>query len=299
MKIKNLFGKGRPVFSFEFFPPKTEEAEGQLFGAIEKLRPLKPTFISVTCGAMGTTKTKTAELAALIKEKLGAESMAHLTCVANDRAEILTVLNELKARGIENVLALRGDPPKENAAFKRPENGFGYAVELIRFIRENFGNDFSLGTAGYPEKHIECATAELDLDHLREKVRAGADFVITQLFFINDNFFRFVDRARKVGIRVPIVPGIMPVTNVGQISIFEKMCGVQIPAQLREDLTKIGEDKEGIERYGVEYATKQCEELLAAGVEGIHFYTLNRSKATKEIFKNLNLTSHYLTHTED
>ncbi len=299
MKIKNLFGKGRPTFSFEFFPPKTEEAEGQLFGAIEKLKPLKPTFISVTCGAMGTTKTRTAELTALIKEKLGTESMAHLTCAAANRDEIFSILSELKERGIENVLALRGDPPKDSVNFKQPENGFSYAVELIRFIKEKFGNDFSLGTAGYPEKHIECATAELDLEHLRDKVRAGGEFVITQLFFINDNFFRFVDRARKAGIRVPIVPGIMPVTNVSQISIFEKMCGVQIPVQLREDLAKIGADKEGIERYGVEYATKQCEELLTAGVEGIHFYTLNRSKAKKEIFKNLNLASHYLTHTED
>jgi len=299
MKIKNLFGKGRPTFSFEFFPPKTEEAEGQLFGAIEKLKPLRPTFISVTCGAMGTTKTKTAELAALIKERLGTESMAHLTCVANDRSEILTVLKELKERGIENVLALRGDPPKENASFKRPENGFGYAVELIRFIRENFPDDFSLGTAGYPEKHIECKTPELDLEHLKAKVDAGADFVITQLFFINENFFRFVDRARRIGIRVPIIPGIMPVTNSSQLSIFEKMCGVQIPSGLREDLAKIGENKEGIEKYGIEYATRQCEELLGAGVEGIHFYTLNRSKATKEIFKSLNLASHYLSHTEE
>jgi methylenetetrahydrofolate reductase (NADPH) len=289
MKIKDLFQKGKPTFSFEFFPPKTPEAEKQLYEAIERLRLLHPSFVSVTCGAMGTTKTKTAELSALIKEKLKTESMAHLTCVSADQSEIFSTLNGLKERGIKNILALRGDPPEGYSHFKRPENGFAYAAELVRFIREKFQDAFSIGVAGYPEGHPECPDKELDLKYLAEKVRAGGDFVITQLFLINENFFRFVERARKIGIRVPIVPGIMPITSANQLSIFAEKCGTQIPEKLRQDVLKFSSDKKALQQYGIEFATRQSEALLKEGVSGIHFYTLNRSQATVQIFKNLNL----------
>jgi methylenetetrahydrofolate reductase (NADPH) len=289
MKIKDLFHKERPIFSFEFFPPKSEDAERSLYKAIERLKPLHPSFISVTCGAMGTNREKTAELAFDIKHKLGTESMAHVTCVALDRDEIHALLRELKEKNIKNILALRGDPPEDEQDFKRPKNGFGYAVELVRFIREEFKDDFSIAVAGYPEGHPQCTDKEKDLIHLGDKVKAGADFVITQLFFKNEHFFSFRDRAKRLGITVPIIPGIMPITNVKQLSIFAEKCGVHIPDAIREKVKKIGHDKEALEDFGIDLATAQCQDLLKAGVPGIHFYTLNRSKATKKIFRDLDL----------
>jgi len=244
---------------------------------------------------MGTTKAKTAELTADIKLKLGTESMAHLTCVGSTQDEIYAKLMDLKTRGIENVLGLRGDPPQGFQNFEKPEGGFGYANELIHFIREKFDDYFSIGAACYPEVHVECADEDLDLKHLKQKVEAGADFVITQLFFINDNFFRFIDRAHKAGIRVPIIPGIMPITNLNQLVIFAEKCGVQVPKEVHNTVHVLGEDKKGIEAFGVEYATKQCEKLLQRGAPGIHFYTLNRSKSTKQIFQNLNLQKRFQT----
>lgn len=289
MKIETFFQKGKPTFSFEFFPPKTPDAEASLYKAIERLKALHPSFISVTCGAMGTNRIKTAELSVDIKRKLGAESMAHVTCVALNKDEIYQLLKSLRDQNIKNVLALRGDPPEDEPNFKKPLNGFGYATELVGFIREKFQDTFSIGAACYPEGHPECPDKNKDLEHLHEKVQAGVDFLISQLFFINDNFFKFRDRAKKIGINIPIIPGIMPVTNLKQLSIFAEKCGVQIPRELDREVKRIGENKEALEEYGIEYATKQCEEILKEGVPGIHFYTLNRSKATKRIFKNLHL----------
>ncbi len=290
MKITEILKNKKTTFSFEFFPPKTPESEVSLYKAIERLKPLHPTFISVTCGAMGTTREKTAELTADIKEKLGTESIAHVTCVACNRDEIFELLGDLKNRGIKNILALRGDPPEGVSNFQKPKNGFGFANELVRFIRDKFGNAFSIGVAGYPEGHPECADPEEDLQNLKRKVDEGADFVITQLFFVNDNFLKFQDRAKKIGIKVPIIPGIMPVTNIKQLLIFEEKCGVIIPAPLRAAVAQLGDNREALEEVGIEYATRQSKELLKSGVPGLHFYTLNRSKATKQIFENLNLT---------
>jgi len=291
MRISDLLSaKGRaadgPVFSFEFFPPKTDQGEQSLYRTIEHLRELRPTFVSVTYGAGGTTRDKTVELVCRIKHEIGIEAMAHLTCVGADREEIHAVLKRLHAGGIENVLALRGDPPRDQKEFVRTANGFRYAAELVRFIRDS-GFSFTLGGAGYPEGHVECRDRAADLAHLKAKVDAGLDFVITQLFFDNADYFAFVGRARAHGIRVPIIPGIMPITNVAQIERFTSMCGARIPAALQARLNAVRNDEPAVRAVGIEHATAQCQDLLARGAPGIHFYTLNQSPATRAIFQQL------------
>lgn len=285
MRISGLFGQGAPLFSFEFFPPKTEQGERTLLDTIARLRALEPSFVSVTYGAGGTTRERTIEITTQIKHEFGIEAMAHLTCVGHDRAEIAAILDRLQRAGIENVLPLRGDPPKGEKTFVRPENGFGYAAELVSFIRER-GYGFCLGGAGYPEGHVECRDLDLDLEHLRQKVDAGLDFVITQLFFENRDYFAFVERARARGIRVPILAGIMPITNVTQIVRMTEMCGAHIPADLRRRLED-APSEEAVRVVGIEHATRQCRELLAGGAPGIHFYTLNQSPATFAILSDL------------
>ncbi|MGP0630328.1 methylenetetrahydrofolate reductase [NAD(P)H] [Nitrospina sp. 32_T5] len=286
MKISKLIETIRPAFSFEFFPPKDDDGFNQLFTAIENLKPCQPVYVSVTYGAMGNTRTKTLDLVKRIKRDLDLESMAHLTCVGSNSDEIAEVLDALQDAGIENVLALRGDPPKDQEYFVRPKDGFGFANELVDFIKKR-GYDFCIGVAGYPEKHIECPDMNTDLDNLKKKVDAGADFVVTQLFFDNDHYFDFVDRAIARGINVPIIPGIMPIQNLKQIKRFTKMCGSTIPDPLLLRMEAHSEDTDAIKEIGVEHATEQCEGLLNGGAPGIHFYTLNRSRATLNIFENL------------
>ena len=286
MRIRDLFGEGRPVFSFEFFPPKTEQGEKLLLQTIARLRELEPSFVSVTYGAGGSTRQKTVEITTRVKREFGIEAMAHLTCVGHDRSELETILDHLRDSGLENVLPLRGDPPKGETAFTRPANGFGYATELVEFIRRR-GYPFCLGGAGYPEGHVECPDLDADLEHLREKVAAGVDFVITQLFFDSADYFSFVERARRVGIAVPIVPGIMPITNLAQIERITTMCGARIPAELRESLIEVQSDDEAVRALGIEHSTRQCRELLEGGAPGIHFYTLNQSPATAAILADL------------
>jgi len=286
MRIANLIRANGPVFSFEFFPPKSEQGELNLYRTIERLRALHPSFVSVTYGAGGSTREKTVELVRRIKYDLGIEAMAHLTCVGASRQEIESVLQQLKAGGIENVLALRGDPPLDQPHFVPHANGFRFASELVRFIHDR-GFSFSLGGAGYPEGHIECRDLALDLEHLKIKIDAGLDFVITQLFFDNNDYFAFVDRARGRDIHVPIIPGIMPITNVAQIERFTRMCGAKIPDRLRARLEQVREDEEAVRAVGIEHATIQCRELLDRGAPGIHFYTLNQSPATRAIFEHL------------
>lgn len=285
MRIIDCFGSGQPVFSFEFFPPKTDEGVKNLLATIADLAGLGPSFVSVTYGAGGTTRELTVDLVARIKHDIGLEALAHLTCVGHSAAEIGGILDQLRSRGIENVLALRGDPPRGESQFVRPPDGFGYAQELVRFIRARY--DFCIGGACYPEGHVECASKEEDLQHLEEKADAGAEFLITQLFFDPQDYFAFVQAARAIGIDRPIVPGIMPVTNVGQIERFTAMCGARIPHALRERLEAVREDEAAVVAVGVEWATNQAEVLLAGGAPGIHFYTLNRSTATRRIFENL------------
>lgn len=286
MRIGDLINKNGPVFSFEFFPPKTAQGERNLFETIERLRPLRPTFVSVTYGAGGSTREKTVEWVRRIKHDIGLEAMAHITCVGADREEIAAVLHRLEEARIENVLALRGDPPRDQATVRSPVNGFTYAAELVQFIRTR-GFQFSLGGAGYPEGHIECPDRELDLAHLKYKVDCGLEFVITQLFFDNADYFAFVERARARGVRVPIIPGIMPITNLGQVERFTSMCGARIPNDLKERLERVRDSDEDVRAIGIEHATVQCRELLAGGAPGIHFYTLNQSPATRAIFERL------------
>ena len=281
MRIVECFSKDNPIFSFEFFPPKTAEGEKKLWRAISELQPLKPTYVSVTYGAGGSTRAKTVELTRRIKSELGIEPMAHLTCVGSTRDELRRVLDELREGGVKNVLALRGDPPKGAERFEAVEGGFRYAAELVDFIRQNY--DFCLGAACYPEGHTEASSLEDDLRHLKHKVDAGVSFLVTQLFFDNHFYYAFVDRARAIGIDVPIVPGIMPIQNVEQIKRFTKMCGATLPKPLMAALEQRTGEPARVHELGVAQATVQSLGLLHGGAPGIHFYTLNKSTATREI----------------
>jgi len=291
MHIRELLARGRPTFSFEFFPPKTVEAAKQLEQTIADLRELQPSFVSVTYGAGGSTRERTIEIVTRVKRETGIEAMAHLTCVGSTRDDLSTVLDKIRSAGIENVLALRGDPPKGQTEFKPVEGGFRYANELVRFIRECHNSALCLGGAAYPEKHPECGNPAVDLMNLKRKVETGLDFLITQLFFDNRRYFEFTERARHVGIQVPIIPGIMPITNASQAERF----GATIPFALAEELDRRRDDPRAVLELGVAHATAQCIELLERGVPGIHFYTLNRSTATREIYTALQAAG-YATH---
>jgi len=281
VRIHDQLKGGVPVFSFEFFPPKTDKGEERLWDALVDLQDLKPSFVSVTYGAGGSTRSKTVDLTSRIQKELGIEAMAHLTCVQADRAELDSVLKELKAGGVDNVLALRGDPPKGEERFVRTEGGFEQASQLTAFINQE--HDFCIGAACYPEGHVEAASKYQDLHYLKEKVDAGAQFLITQLFFDNQIYFDFVDRARKMNINVPIIPGIMPIQNVDQLKRFTKMCGASIPERLMHELEKRKDEPERVHELGVAHATIQALGLLHGGAPGVHFYTLNKSTATREI----------------
>ena len=287
MFIRDLLASGAPSISFEFFPPKSDEAVAQLERTIVELSALNPTFVSVTYGAGGSTREKTIEVVSRIKRGAGIEAMAHLTCVGSTREEIAAVVQRLAAAGVENVLALRGDPPKGQTAFTATEGGFSFASELIAFIREAHGGRICVGGAAYPEKHPECGNPAVDLNNLKRKVDAGLDFIITQLFFDNRHYWEFVERARACGIRVPIIPGIMPITNAASIERMTIACGATLPFKLAAELDRRRGDASGVTQLGVAHATCQCIDLLAGGAPGIHFYTLNRSNATKDIFTAL------------
>jgi methylenetetrahydrofolate reductase (NADPH) len=276
-----------PVFSFEFFPPKTPEGERNLYAALRELKTLEPSFVSVTYGAGGSTREKTIEIVKRIREEYGLEAMAHFTCVGATEAELHRTLEEMRNAGIDNVLALRGDPPAGEEVWEKTDGGLEYSSELVGLIAG--GYPFAIGAACFPETHIHAESPEADLGHLAEKVAAGVDFLITQLFFDNAVYFDFVARAREAGIEVPIIPGIMPITRVGQVERMASMCGASIPEGLRSELHARGEDPEAVLDFGVAYATLQCAELLAAGAPGIHFYTLNRSPATRAILGALKL----------
>jgi methylenetetrahydrofolate reductase (NADPH) len=287
MRIDQVLGRGKPGISFEFFPPKTEAGFSQLFQTIDQLHPLHPTYVSVTYGAGGSTRQKTVELVERIQRELKIRSMAHLTCVGHTAQEIGGILDDLWRAGIVNVLALRGDPPAGQMQFVATEGGFANADALVQFARSR--HDFCIGVAGYPEGHPQCLNRTRDLDHLKRKVDNGANLVITQLFFDNADFYGFRDAARDAGIKAPIIAGIMPIGNVAQIKRFVSMCGAKIPNPLLLRLENLEQDAEAVYAAGVEYAIGQCEDLLNNGVEGLHFYTLNRSKATVQICKSLNV----------
>jgi len=285
MKISEKLKSHSPVFSFEFFPPKDEEGFQGLFETIEKLKPANPSFVSVTYGAGGSTRSKTVDLVGKIKNEIGIESMAHLTCVGHQKEEIVLVLESLKKCGIENILALRGDPPKGEEQFVKTKGGFGYASELTSFIKSKFL--FCIGAACYPEGHIECPDLQKDMDNLKRKVDSGVDFLITQLFFDNRHYFDFVRRAEKEGINIPIIPGIMPILNLKQSQRFTKMCGASLSDSLLAKFDGFKDNLDKVREIGVNHAIEQCRELLLSGAPGIHFYTLNKSKATLAILENL------------
>jgi methylenetetrahydrofolate reductase (NADPH) len=287
MKIRDMQANGRFTLSFEVFPPKREGNLGSLYNTIRDLASVNPHFISVTYGAGGGTRDKTIEIASKIKNEIGLDVLAHLTCVQATKDDIARILEEFKNENIENVLALRGDPPQGEKFFIKTEGGFGYANELVEFIRNN--DDFSIGVAGYPEGHIEAPSLDEDVKNLKRKVDAGADFIITQLFFVNDDFYRFRDMAVARGITVPIIPGIFPLFNFKQISKIGALCEPNIPSTFLDKLDKVRDKSEEVEKYGIEYALYQCENLMDNDISGLHFCCMNRSSHVLQIVRELDI----------
>jgi len=286
--IRELLASGRRSYSFEFFPPKTDEGEATLWRTIRELEPLKPTFVSVTYGAGGSTRDRTIRIVQRIAAETNITAVAHLTCVGASRDEVRAVIRDIAAAGIRNVLALRGDPPGgPDAEWVPHPDGLQHADELVRLLHEE--GDFCVGVAAFPEGHPEAPDLATDVKHLANKVAAGADFAVTQFFFDAADYFRLVEMAGDVGCTVPIIPGIMPVTNVSQIERFAKLSGAAFPADLAERLHAVEDDPEAVRAIGVEVATDLCRELLDGGAPGLHFYTLNRSTATREIYERLGL----------
>jgi methylenetetrahydrofolate reductase (NADPH) len=280
---------GRPVISFEFFPPKTEEGERSLLErTLPELKLAQPDYCSVTYGAGGSTREKTLQLVDRIQREHRLPALAHLTCVNHTREQLRELLAQIQALDCQNILALRGDPPP-GEAFHCAAGGFEFAAELVHFIRE--ANGFSIGVAGFPEGHLACREGKLaDWGYLKAKVDAGADYILTQLFFDNDDFFAFRDHlVGKLGVKVPIVPGVIPILGAGQIRRFTQLCGARIPEALGKRLDELGHDDGAVAEFGIEYAARQCEGLLNGGCPGIHFYTLNKSRSTLRILQNLRL----------
>jgi methylenetetrahydrofolate reductase (NADPH) len=288
MRIDELLAASDdPVFSFEFFPPKTEQGEANLYAALAELQRLEPAFVSVTYGALGSTRDKTLEIIQRIQAEFGMDAMAHFTCVGATSDELRAVLDDMRDAGIVNVLALRGDPPPGQEAWTKTEGGLEYSRELVELIGAEY--DFAIGGACFPETHIHATSPEDDLRYLKEKVDAGTKFLITQLFFDNGVYFDFVRRAREIGIDVPIIPGVMPIQSAQQIKRMTELCGSEIPAGLQAALEARADQPEAAQALGVAFATLQCAELLRGGAPGIHFYTLNRSPATRAILAALKL----------
>ena len=287
MKLRDIYARPGLTFSIEFFPPKTEKGEENLFKEIAVVKALRPAFCSVTYGAGGSTREKTVELVDRIHRECDLEVMGHLTVVGQSKDEVRSVLARLKDLGIENIIALGGDPPQGVSDWTPHPDGFHHSVELVREAVTH--QWFSIAVAGFPEVHPRAESREADLRYLKEKVDAGADVVITQLFFDNEDFYRYVEDARRIGVRVPIVPGLLPILSVPQVRRFTSLCGARIPPRLEGLLARVEQDDEGAARLGIDYATEQCRGLLAFGVPGIHFYSLNKSRSVKAIFENLDL----------
>ncbi len=285
MRIDAILAERRPVFSLEFFPPKTEDGHANLRATLDTLRHDRPDFVSVTYGALGSTRDRTIDIVKWIKQDLGIEAMAHFTCVGAAVEELRGTLSEIEAAGVENVLALRGDPPEGDGEWTQTEGGLRYSTELIELLREHFG--FAVGAAAFPEVHPQAESPEADIRFLRAKQDAGASFLITQLFYDNEFYFDFVARAREAGVTVPITPGIMPVTSVRNIKRITELCKSEIPDAFERELQARAEDSDAVHDLGIAYATLQCMDLLARGAPGIHFYTLNRSPATRAILAAL------------
>jgi methylenetetrahydrofolate reductase (NADPH) len=288
MKVSEAYQAGRLGLSFELFPPKTPAGDQELLRNVEQLVSFSPTYITCTYGAGGSTRQKTLDVISEVRRRFEVAVASHLTCVGSTRQQLRDYLREATAREVENIVALRGDPPQGQETFQPVEGGLRYACDLVELIRAEFDH-FGIAVAGYPETHREAPSPEADLENLRCKVAAGADVVITQLFYVNDDFFRFRDRCERVGIRVPIVPGLLPVTNLAQIKRITTLCGAKLPKSFIADLESQGDDAEGQFRVGVEFATAQTQQLIDAQVPGIHFYVLNKSAATSSVLKSVQL----------
>jgi methylenetetrahydrofolate reductase (NADH) len=291
MHIQDIFAQHRTTFSFEFFPPKTDEASEELFRTIAALQPLEPSFVSVTYGAGGSTRDRTHDLVVRIERETNLTAVSHLTCVCHSLPEMTSILDRYAASGIENVLALSGDPPRTLANYDRAQDAFRYAEELVKFIRTRPGTNgrgFGVGVAGFPEGHPGCPNRLQEMDFLKRKVDAGADYICTQLFFENRDFDDFRERCDLAGIKVPIVAGIMPITSKGGMQrMAELALGARFPAALLRAVNRCGDDDAAVARVGIHWATEQCRDLLDHQVRGIHFYTLNKSDATRQIYENL------------
>jgi methylenetetrahydrofolate reductase (NADPH) len=292
MHIRDIFQAHPTTFSFEFFPPKTDEASEELFANIAQLQVLQPSFVSVTYGAGGSTRERTHDLIVRIQQETSLTAVSHLTCVCHTRDELAAILDRYAASGIENILALGGDPPRNMPNYDRARDAFQYADGLVAFIRQHSGapdpRGFGVGVAGFPEGHPATPNRLKELDYLKRKVDAGADYICTQLFFCNDDFYDFRERCELAGIQVPIVAGIMPITSKsGMTRMAELALGARFPARLLRAVDRCGDDPEAVGRVGIHWATEQCRDLLDNNVRGIHFYTLNRSDATRRIYEYL------------
>ncbi|EKO79909.1 MULTISPECIES: methylenetetrahydrofolate reductase [NAD(P)H] [unclassified Leptospira] len=286
-KISEIYGSAKgPVYSFEFFPPKTPEGDLKLMETVKELSRLDPDFVTVTYGAGGSTRSKTAQILSEISKNYSFPTVSHFTCVGANQEQILKTLKEIRSSGIVNLMALRGDPPKGEGQFKKTEGGFENATELISFIRSE-KLDFCVGGGCYPEKHPNAKNLEEDVENLKRKVDAGADFLVSQLFFVNSIFENFLNLVRAAGIRVPVIPGIMPITSFSQIERFRSMAGCEFPSSLIKDLQEVEHRPEEFYRRSLNFSVKQCRELLAMGVPGIHLYTLNQSHASYDIVREL------------
>jgi len=284
MQIREILKKTRPAISFEIFPPKPETPVDTIFTTIAGLKKIHPDFISVTYGAGGSSKERTSEIASAVQNRWGLTSLAHLTCIGAVPSEIEKVMKNLEQEGVTNILALRGDPRPEGES---PESPFTYASDLIRYIRKGHFKDFSIGAAAYPEGHPECASLEEDILHLAEKEDAGADFFITQLFFDNEIFFRFMEKIRAAGITIPVLAGIMPVLNARQIGRIVSLCGASIPPRFARIMSRYEHSPSALAQAGIAYASEQIIDLLSWGAEGIHLYTMNRPDVAGRIMDNL------------
>ena len=281
MKIGDIL-KNKFTVSFEFFPPKSEDAEKELFGHIAKLKPLGPQFVTVTYGAGGSTREKTRNIVIKMAKDEGLNVMAHLTCINHTKKEILEILKTYQDNGIDDILALRGDTPADMNI--KPEDGeLAHAIDLVRLIKDNFGDYYSIGGAAFPERHSESPNMDWEMRFFKEKVDAGLDFATTQLFFINRYYYEYLEWMEKYGISIPVLPGIMPITNYKQISRMADLSHSEIPVSLTSRMEKYGDNSAEVSKIGIEYSVKQCEDLLKNGVKGLHFYTMNKSMATIEI----------------
>lgn len=287
MRFSEIYNQSKPILSFEFFPPKKKENLQQTFQMIAELGELAPDFMTVTYGAGGGTRSLTRQMVGYIHNDLKVPAVAHLTCIGHTTEELDQVLENLKSEGIDKILALRGDAPQSPSEVNSNQQAFSNAWELTEYITKR--GDFSVAVAGYPETHRDAISPEADIEYLKEKISAGAEVVLTQLFFDSDFYFRFLEKTKKAGINVPIVPGIMPIANVSQIKRFTEMCGASIPKQLQKDLSSLENQPESVLQFGIDYATEQCQKLLSGGAPGLHIYTLNRCAQTKPIVENLKL----------